>query len=72
VRGEISDVKDLIMWSYKTRSMTGNIQFWLMALPTLWCLTSSVIKSVIIVVTKKHVLNVIFGYVYNFKDSIIT
>jgi len=31
-----------------------------------------VIKSVIIVVTKKRVLNVVFGYFYNFKDSAIT
>ena len=60
------------MWSNKTCSITGDIQFWLMALPTVWCLTSSVIKSVIIVVTKKRVLNVIFGYVYYFKDSVIT
>jgi len=43
-----------------------------MVLPNLCCLTSSVIKSVIIVVTKKRVLNVVFGYFYNFKDSAIT
>jgi len=60
------------MWSNKTCSVTCDIQFWLMALPTLWCLTSSVIKSLIIVVTEKRVLNVTFGYFYNFKDSLIT